>query len=112
MKQSFTLTTQHVLLLRNAAVCFFDGPEWGGPSLNFKRPFGNGDMISDMARMIDIEPVETDDEELHWPPGTRDAMILLYHELATALQVVLACGSFEPGSYEADQYKRNWRAKR
>ncbi len=31
-------------------------------------------------------------------------------ETATALQIVLATGAFEVGVYEADDYKRNWKA--
>lgn len=108
MKQ-FTLTQAHVQLLRNANVSFWDGPEWGAPAIDFKRPFGNGDLVGDMAELLAIHPVATDDEETHWPPGTGDAMLRLYKELGTALQVVLAAGTFEPGDYEADDYNRNWR---
>jgi hypothetical protein len=105
----FTLTADHVLLLRNASIDFQDGPEWGGPAIDCKRPFGNGDMVGDMALLLGVNNVETDDEEIHWPPGTRLNMMHLYGELGDALQVVLATGTFSPGDFEADDYSRNWR---
>ena len=104
----FTLTTDHVTLLRHAYTSW-DDCEFGAPSISPKRPYGNGDVVSDMARLLRVEAVPTDDGETHWPPGTGDRMTALHRELETALQVVLAAGSFVPGDYVADKYRRNWR---
>lgn len=66
-------------------------------------------MIGDMAEILGITPVDTDDGEKHWPPGTTEQMESLYRELATALQVVLTVGTFEPGDYETERYMLKWR---
>ncbi len=60
--QRFTLTAEHVLLLRHANISFDSSREWGSPGIDCKRPFGNSDMVSDAARLLEITPVETDDD--------------------------------------------------
>lgn len=106
----FTLTSQHVKLLRQSNVRYSGNCEWGYVGLDCKRPFGNGDLVGDMARIIGIESVQTDDGEEHWPPGTRDKMVRMFKdELPIALSVVLAAGTFEPGEYECGQYADSWR---
>jgi len=92
--ERFTLTEDHVKLLRRANVKYSGHCEWGYVGLDCKRPFGNGDLVGDMAKILGIEPVPTDDGEEHWPPGTHDRMVKLFEEeLPVALAVVLA-GAF------------------
>jgi hypothetical protein len=105
--QRFELTSAHVQLLRHLNIEFREGPEWGGPGADCKRPFGNGDLVASMAGILLVPKVSTDDGPM-LPPGTRAKMTKLYLELGTALQVVLTVGSFEPGVYFADDYDRNW----
>lgn len=105
----FELTAQHVALLRRANVRWSDGAYDGSPEIDAKRPFGNSDVVSDVAEIIGIEKSEADDGETYWPKGTRERCLALYKTLAEALQVVLASGSFEPGVYVADEYRDNWR---
>ena len=84
--------------------------EWGHVGLDCKRPFGNGDLVGDMAKILGIEPGPTDDGEEHWPPGTHDKMVRMFEdELPVALSIVLAAGTFETGQYECDEYRDNWR---
>ena len=84
--QRFELTQAHIRLLRHANIVFREGMCWGEIGLDQKRPFGNSDIVGDMAELLAIRPVLTDDEETHWPPGTTDRMTALYRELGTALQ--------------------------
>ncbi len=108
--QKFELTAEHVKLLRHANVCFDPNCEWGSVGLNCKRPFGDSDLITSMAKILEVTPVETDDEEVHWPKNTSSRMKKLYEEeLPTALSVILSSGSFEPGIYETERYTTKWR---
>ena len=108
--QRFTLTPEHVQLLRRSNVNYSGHGEWGYVGLDCKRPFGNGDLVGDMATILGVDPVAPDDEEEHWPPGTSDKMVKMFkEELPIALSVVLAAGTFEPGEYECEKYTHNWR---
>lgn len=107
--QQYELTDDHVKLIRQFSIWWDDGAYDGAPAVDCKRPFGNGDYVSDIAEIIGLEQIEADDGETFWPKGTRDRCEQLYRELAEALQVVLAAGSFEPGVYIASDYRRNWR---
>lgn len=93
---TFILREEHVKLLRAASVAT-NSAEWGAPTIDPKRPFGNGDITGDMARILGMpDPSELGQTERARAHG---ALTRLYQELAQALQVVLAAGSFEPGTY-------------
>ena len=108
-QERFVLTEDHVKLLRRANVWWDDGAYEGSPAIDSKRPFGNSDWVSDVAEIIGLEPIEADNGEKFWPKGTRERCEALYKSLAGALQVVLASGSFEPGTYVCNKYKADWR---
>lgn len=104
----FQLKASHILLLRAGNIQFSNSCEWGYIGLDCKRPFGNGDLVGDMARIVGIVPIETDDGDA-WPKGTREAMLKIFRqELPIAMSIVLS-GCYEPGSYVADEYQDNWR---
>lgn len=106
-RERFTLTEEHVKLLRHANVSWHY-MEWGAPCIDGKRPFGNGDHVRDMAEILEVPVVETDQDAKALLARDAERLRALYPELCTALQIVLTCGTFEPGLYEADLYFRNW----
>ena len=101
--QRFELTPDHITLLR-AAYVSWDDCEFGAPAIDPKRPYGNSSVVIDIAEMLGIAP---DDGETY-SNATTDRLTTLHRETQTALQVVLATGSFEPGMYEAPPYSRRW----
>ena len=107
-KIRFELTDEQVKLLRQANIYWDDGAYEGAPAVDAKRPFGNGNWTDDVAVILGLERVEADDGETFWPKGTRERCEKIYRTLDKALQVVLSSGSFEPGTYEADEYHDNW----
>lgn len=100
--QTFSLTHEHITLLRGAKVSHNGGVETGTAGLDLRHPYGGGYMHDKMARLLGIKDVMS--AEL------RTRMDKLHNEMATALQIILATGAFEVGVYEADDYRRNWRA--
>lgn len=104
----FTLTTDHVQLLRAANVGWHHS-EWGAPCIDGKRPYGNGDLYDDIASLTGMA-VECDHCG-HNVLGENDRAHLdaLHKSMKTALQVVLSSGSFEPGEYVSPKYGHNWR---
>ena len=104
--RTFTLTTNHIKLLREMHVGWQDC-ETGAPEIDPKRPYGNSYVPGDVARILtghrpgpNDEPL-TEDEEHHY--------ILLHNETKTALQIVLSTGTFEPGKYVCEDYGRKWK---
>lgn len=97
----FVMTENHLILLRamNVGWC---GDEYGAPAIDPKRPYGNGDVEEDIAELIGLRLANPD-------LLTGDFLRKLHEQTETALQVVLATGTFEAGTYECDRYCRNWR---
>lgn len=105
---SFNLTHEHLTLLRNANVAWEDG-ECGAPAVDTKRPYGNGDVAKDVARLLEWT---WDGEDMS------DAMVeraeRLHSETALALQICLSLGQFKAGRYEraAGYGEREWQLVR
>lgn len=94
MPMKFTLTAEHVALLRRMCVGWQDC-ETGAPEIDPKRPYGNSSVALDVAEILGWEVDEDeglDDEQRH-------RAMALHRETEVALQVVLQTGSFEPGDY-------------
>ena len=94
----FELTKDHLKLLRGAYV-IWDNTEHGAPAINPSRPYGTVDIIGDMERVLELEP-------LTYHP---DALALLHRQTAVALQIVLKTGKYKAAKYRADKYTQNWK---
>ncbi len=101
MPMRFTLTDEHVELLRNMWVVWQDC-ETGAPEIDPKRPYGNSNVARDVAETLGwIEDGgELDDDDA-------ERAMTLHRETATALQIVLCVGRFEPGVYDRVDYHNN-----
>lgn len=106
--ERFTMTDEHVRLLRHAYVRWEDC-ETGAPAIDCKRPYGNSSVWQDVAEILGIKPAQSDDDEEFYPKGTRDRCMKLHAETEHALQIVLATGSFDPGTFEKVGYGGPWR---
>lgn len=106
--ERFTLTSQHVTLLRAANVRWGE-MEWGAPEIDGKRPYGNGNIHEDIAALLSESHACQSCGDSNLSDGDRARLFALHRETETALQVVLSAGSFEPGEYVCERYGRNWR---
>lgn len=93
---TFTMTDQHLALLREMNVGW-QGDEFGAPEIDPKRPYGNSDVLDDMAEILGLD---ADADE--------DVLRRLHRETETALQIVLATGAAMPGRYRAPRYTTDW----
>lgn len=102
----FQLTEVHINLLQEL---YIDEGQYGIPEIGQKRPFGNSDILGDVAEYLGIEKVETENDE-DWPKGTYDKCKEVLSGLYIALQICLITQSFEPGLYRLkDKYdRRSW----
>jgi len=94
----FTVTDEHLRLLRRAHV-FWDEAEFGAPSIDPKRPYGNSNVYADIGEILDVPYSEWDDEELGSLPDARWRFVRLHVETAIALQIALSTGEFRAGRY-------------
>lgn len=109
MKIQFKLTEEHVKLIRRMNVGWQDA-EAGAPEIDPKRPYGNGSHLNDIHEILTGEEIGmVDSKRDSLTEKEEERYTALHREMETALSVVLASGSFEPGVYEADKYKRDWR---
>jgi len=104
--QYFTVTEEHIKLLRRAVVGWEDG-EFGAPSIDCKRPYGNSSVYNDIAEILGIEPTDADNQD--FSSEQLDDMRSLHEETRTALQIFLTTGQMLAGEYEADRYRDDWR---
>lgn len=131
----FEMSKFHVRLLHHMYVDWNDQAYDGAPAIGLKRPYGNSDMLSDIAEIVvgqrgefpnerhgkpylDPEEYTRFDREgeiisidVHDEDGIqvlpRQALEILHRETQVALQIVLSTGSWEPGTYrKTRQYDR------
>ena len=130
MKQkTFEVKEEHLKLLRKMQVEWNDG-EFGAPTISCKHPFGNSDVIQDVAEIVcDVKEVGNEILKIKWrgeelfikgedkhnidfesEPGLYDALTELYMETEMVLQIVLNTGQFKVGKYElVDEYETDWK---
>jgi hypothetical protein len=96
----FVLTKQHLALLRRLYIEWHPMPsedEKGVASVNIKRPYGNSDVLGDVAEILGLRLYINEDGDED--PTVRAKALQMHREVETALQIVLATGSFRPGRY-------------
>lgn len=103
--KEFTLTEEHVKLLRHAYTSWHDC-ETGAPEIDPKRPYGNSDVPSDIARILGLQDLSDWEGDME----RREQLLALHRETATALEIILRTGSFDPGTYvTTTPYSSDWR---
>jgi hypothetical protein len=96
----FTITDDHLLLLKRMHFRFEAGIEFGAPAVDPKRPYGNGDVFGDMRHILGVEAEDTTEG--------RTELSELHREMALVLQIGCRLGRFETGTYTREPYSINW----
>lgn len=102
--EKFELKKEHIMLIERFNIGW-ENCEFGAPCIDPKRPFGNSNVIGDIAEILNIDS----DEEGEFTREQEDYMCKLYEETETALSIILRTKSFETGIYISDKYMDNWR---
>lgn len=106
------VTEEHITLLSNAYTSWEDC-EYGAPSINCKRPYGNSDVAFDIVELLKWITVDELKKIQDEGDGLSDELIdragAIHKELENVLEVVLRTKSFEPGIYCTDDYHTNWK---
>ena len=103
--REFTITQDHLKLLRRMYVDW-DDCEYGAPSINPKRPYGNSDVENDIAEIINFpKKGNWDKEDEIWNEKAEEELFYLHKQMQIVLQIVLVTGKFEEGEYvKKDNY--------
>ena len=104
----FTITDDHLRLLRRANVSW-DETEFGAPEIDCKRPYGNSDVLGDIAEILEIPDSEWADEDMDPLPDYGQRFLRLHVETAVALQIALSTGEFRTGRYTREDGSHGWK---
>jgi hypothetical protein len=64
--KTFTVTKEHLILLQNSYTSWEDS-EFGAAGINTKRPYGNGSVMQDMLKLLNIDcPKYKETRKLPW----------------------------------------------
>lgn len=96
--QTFTLTEQHIKLVRAMCVEWSDEAYDGAPAVNIKRPYGNSFVPGDVAKILGLD-LGRDEETGRYDDATTDSLMAIHQQTAIALQIIISTGCFEPGEY-------------
>jgi hypothetical protein len=92
------VTENHLKLLRNMNVEWND-MEYGAPSVNPKRPYGNAYVPRDIANILGWRS----DKDGDLTPEQEDLAWEIHQELQVVLQACLSTLRFETGFYEKQE---------
>lgn len=101
----FELKKEHLKLISNFNITFNNNSEFGAPTVDTKRPYGNSDAYQDIARILKIKARPEDDQE--FSDEQYKYMDKLHEETEIALQIVLSLQCFKTGFYCLD-YNGKW----
>lgn len=111
----FTLTDEHIKLVRHFYIdwweCETGAPRvagdkpYGCAAVDPKRPYGNSTVAKDIHQILTGESLRNEDLS----EAKEQFYLELHEETCTALQIILATGTFTPGIYEVEGYSRDWK---
>ena len=101
------VTDEHIKLVRSMRFRW-DGCEFGAVAVDSKRPYGNSDVLGDIAEMVGVAPRDEDADE--WPDGVEDWLRALHAGACIALEIAAHTGALQPGAYVRDARTYRWRA--
>lgn len=104
--KTFTITSEHLKLIRRMNVGWQDC-ETGAPEIDPKRPYGNSSVDCDVAEILGLD-IDWDRDDVI-SDQTREYCEMLHKQTEDALQIVLATGKFEVGTFEREDYSSNWK---
>src|SRR5574341_676539 len=104
--REFEITETHLMLLRNANVDWNEC-EFGAPSIDTKRPYGNSDVPRDIAEMLspEIQDWEYDRADAY-VDSRREELTRLHIETGVALEICLNLREVKAGRYRTVAWNR------
>lgn len=109
-KKYFTVTEDHLKLLKRLQFEYQDNIEFGAPAVDAKRPYGNSDVYGDLGEILGWEPADEDRwGGKYYSDIQCERLLKLHKSMATVLQIVISNNGVAVGEYEASRYGSVWR---
>jgi len=104
--EKFKITDAHLKLAQRMYVSW-DNCEYGAPSIDCKRPYGNSSVTEDILKILGL-PFPEDGEI---PEHLSDYARQVHEDMQTVLQIALVIQKFETGTYQlTESYDvRSWK---
>lgn len=103
----FTVTSDHLKLLRGAAVSW-GYAEFGAPRIDPKKPYGNSDVMRDIAGILGVPEGEWSSGDGEAKPGFEERAARLHAETGVALEIALETGELREGTYVRSHFAQDW----
>ena len=111
----FTITKQEIKLVQEMYVSW-DDCEFGAPSIDPKRPYGNSDVLLDMAEILGFLPGDKykykeqnqDAYEEMVVVEQEEVLLELHSNMQTVLQILIDNLSLKEGIYKKEKYNGRW----
>jgi len=107
-KKFFTVTENHIKLLKAAYVSWAKYDELGAPGIDPKRPYGDSDVLMNIAKVIGLKLFKGADEEENLSKKQVKLCERLHRKMEDALQILLSNCEIKVGQYECDEYGHIW----
>ena len=109
-KTEFTITEDHLKLIRNFYIDYDDWCEFGAPRIDPKRPYGNSYVYGDINEILGNRYKEDEEEGYGFSDEDSAEMLRLHRETTMALQIAICVGRFESGTYQRpNSYTNDWK---
>lgn len=105
--EKFELKEEHIKLATNMYVSW-NYCEFGAPTIDPKRPYGNSYVLMDIAEILGLEIIQDADGEDVLSKEQSDICDKLHNEMHVVLEIILRCKTFEPGIYVTERCMSNW----
>ena len=104
--KKFKITEAHLKLAQRMYVSW-ENREYGAPSINCTRPYGNSSVTEDIVKILGLPY----NEEEEVPEHLSDYARQIHEEMETVLQICLVMQKFEIGIYELQESYdvRSWK---
>lgn len=97
-----TVTADHLALLRRTYVSWNDA-EFGAPTLDPKRPYGNSDVLDDLREIGESWGLDMSTED------NQRRMVQLHADLLPVMRIAMSTFEFSTGTYTRLPYGRTWK---
>ena len=101
-RTKFTLTEDHINLLKRACIEWNDSMYYGSAGIDIKRPYGNKDVIRDVCVACGWIPYDFSYNQDDIPKKLQAKAMMLHRDMEIVLQIVLKAQTFELGKYELE----------
>jgi len=103
--REFTVTEDHLKLLRHAQLYWEYGEGYGAPAICSKRPYGESYVERSIGEILDARDSDwewEDGEKACITPEAEERFTRLHEETLIVLHIALTAGVFRPGRYIRD----------